>query len=101
MSETIQQSELRNENAAIMRRVVSGESFVVTVNGRPVADLVPHQRESPRRRFVPVAEFSEALAALPAVDPEVWAREAAVAERIFGDDRIEDPYEDPRRRDRR
>ena len=45
MSVVIRQSELRNDNAAVMRRVAEGESFVVTVNGRPVADVVPHRRE--------------------------------------------------------
>ena len=41
MSETIKQSELRNNNAVIMRRVAEGESFTVTVHGQPVADPVP------------------------------------------------------------
>jgi len=44
VSETIKQSELRNNNAEIMRRVADGESFTVTVHGQPVADLVPYQR---------------------------------------------------------
>ena len=57
MSTEIRQSELRNDNAAIMRRVADGESFTVTVNGRPVADVVPHQRDTGRRRFVPADEF--------------------------------------------
>jgi hypothetical protein len=35
--EQIKQCELRNDNAAIMRRVAEGESFTVTVNGVPVA----------------------------------------------------------------
>lgn len=69
MSVEIQQSELRNDNAAVMRRVARGESFVVTVNGRPVADVVPHRRVTGRRRFVPVAELAEAFAAEPAPDP--------------------------------
>ncbi len=34
MSVEIRQSVLRNDNAAVMRRVAAGESFVVTVNGR-------------------------------------------------------------------
>ncbi len=57
MRETIKQSELRNNNAEIMRRVAAGESFTVTVHGQPVADLVPHQRPGQRRRrLVPAAE---------------------------------------------
>jgi prevent-host-death family protein len=92
MSEIIRQSELRNDNAVIMRRVAAGESFVVTVNGRPVADLVPHQRESPRRRFVPVAEMNEAMAALPDVDVQSWKRDMAQADELFGPDIPEDPF---------
>ena len=37
----IPQRELRNNVAAILREVESGESVRVTVRGRPVADLVP------------------------------------------------------------
>jgi prevent-host-death family protein len=93
MGETIRQSQLRNDNAAIMRRVAGGESFVVTVNGRPVADLVPHQRERPQRWFVPTAEMTDAMAALPALDPDAWARDVADADQVFGEDTIDDPFE--------
>lgn len=40
--------ELRNNTAGVLRRVEGGESVVITVRGRPVADLVPHQPEGPR-----------------------------------------------------
>jgi prevent-host-death family protein len=100
MGETIRQSELRNDNAAIMRRVAGGESFVVTVNGRPVADLVPHQREHSRRRFVPTRELADALAALPALDVDAWTRETAEADHVFGPDTISDPFEQRAPRDR-
>jgi prevent-host-death family protein len=65
MSAEIRQSELRNDTAAIMRRVAEGESFVVTVNGRPVADVIPHRHGAGRRRFVPAAEAIAALNAAP------------------------------------
>lgn len=101
MSETIRQSDLRNDNAAIMRRVANGESFVVTVNGRPVADLMPHQRESSRRRFVPATELAEAFAALPPVDAEAWMRDIREgADEFFGPDEVTDPWEDYRNRTR-
>lgn len=32
----------------MLRRVEAGESVVITVRGRPVADLVPHRRDEPR-----------------------------------------------------
>lgn len=40
--------ELRNDTAGVLRRVEAGESVVITVRGRPVADLVPHRRDEPR-----------------------------------------------------
>lgn len=33
--------ELRNEVSAVLRRVEAGEQFVVTLHGRPVAELTP------------------------------------------------------------
>jgi len=32
----------------VLRRVEAGESVVITVRGKPVADLVPHRAEGPR-----------------------------------------------------
>lgn len=32
----------------MLRRVEAGESVVITVRGKPVADLVPHKPEGPR-----------------------------------------------------
>ncbi|WP_368502474.1 type II toxin-antitoxin system Phd/YefM family antitoxin [Actinomyces sp.] len=43
---TIPHRELRNDSAAILRRVEAGESFEITNNGRPVAELVPITHES-------------------------------------------------------
>jgi prevent-host-death family protein len=41
---TIPQRELRNDTAAVLRRVEAGETVRITSNGRPVADLVPVER---------------------------------------------------------
>lgn len=41
MSRTIAQRELRNDNAKVIDEVVAGESFIVTRNGVPVAELLP------------------------------------------------------------
>ena len=38
---TISQRELRNNSAQIMRDLESGESFVLTNNGRAIARVVP------------------------------------------------------------
>jgi prevent-host-death family protein len=40
--------ELRNDTAGVLRRVEAGETVVITVRGKPVADLVPHRGEGPR-----------------------------------------------------
>jgi prevent-host-death family protein len=40
--------ELRNDTAGVLRRVEAGETVVITVRGKPVADLVPHQQDEPR-----------------------------------------------------
>ena len=93
MSVVIRQSELRNDNAAVMRRVAEGESFVVTVNGRPVADVVPHRRDTGRRRFVPVAEVAEAFATELVRDPMAWQTDLAAADEVFGRDEPTDPFE--------
>lgn len=49
MTSPITQRELRNDSGEIMRRLDQGESFIVTRNGAPVAELTPLRRH----RFVP------------------------------------------------
>lgn len=95
MSERIQQSELRNNNADVMRRVAAGESFTVTVHGQAVADLVPHQRERTARRRLVRAKDLDALfaAAGPGPDPGQWADDTAEADRALRDDLPVDPWE--------
>jgi prevent-host-death family protein len=41
--------ELRKHTARVIAAVVSGEPVVLTVHGRPVADIVPRQHRSERR----------------------------------------------------
>lgn len=41
--------ELRNHTARVIAAIESGEPVVLTVHGRPVADIVPRQRRSERR----------------------------------------------------
>lgn len=52
--------ELRNDTAGVLRRVEGGESVVITVRGKPVADLVPHKpdepRWMPREELIPLLE---------------------------------------------
>lgn len=41
--------ELRNHTARVVAAVESGEPVVLTVHGRPVADIVPRRTRSERR----------------------------------------------------
>ena len=41
--------ELRNHTARVIAAVESGEQVVLTVHGRPVADITPRQTRSERR----------------------------------------------------
>jgi prevent-host-death family protein len=93
MSETIRQSDLRNNNAEIMRRVSEGETFSVTVHGRVVADIVPHQRDRSRRRLLPAAELDALIAASgPAPVPGQWERDMTQFDGLV-DDRSVDPWQ--------
>lgn len=66
MTQTIAQRELRNDNAKVIDAVAAGETFVVTRNGVPVAELRPIV--PPRRKFVARAELLALGAAGPHVD---------------------------------
>jgi len=51
--------ELRNNTAGVLRRVEAGETVVITVRGKPVANLVPHRTDAPR--WMPREELVELL----------------------------------------
>ncbi len=60
--------ELRNETASVVARVRAGESVTLTVNGRPVADIVPHRGAG--KAWASAAEVRELLSdPLFAADP--------------------------------
>jgi len=58
---TIPQRELRNNIAAVLRAAEAGESFTVTVRGRPVARLVPAGEPSQPRVDVDQATIRRIL----------------------------------------
>ncbi|HET6288639.1 MAG TPA: hypothetical protein VFG15_18065 [Amycolatopsis sp.] len=60
MVRRITQREPGDDMPNIMRAVEEGDSFVLTRNGTPVADIVPH---SQRSTFVPFGELIEPLEA--------------------------------------
>lgn len=66
MNKSITQQELRNDSTAVLREVQAGQTFIVTRNGVPAAELRPIQP----RRFVPRAIVAEAAARAPHIDAE-------------------------------
>lgn len=61
--------DLRNDTAGVLRRVESGEQIVITVRGKPVAQLLAVGAE--KRAFVP---HTELLAILDASTPDPTLR---------------------------
>lgn len=64
MTKLLNQRELRNDSAAVLRDVQAGQTFVVTRNGVPVAELRPIAP----RRFVPRATIVDAARDAPPID---------------------------------
>ncbi|MGI9119155.1 MAG: type II toxin-antitoxin system Phd/YefM family antitoxin [Acidimicrobiales bacterium] len=62
----ITQRELRNESGRIMRALDRGESFLVTRNTVPVAELLPLRR----RRFVSAETVVAEFASAPEIDAD-------------------------------
>lgn len=64
MATDVPQRDLRNHTAALLRRVEQGERLRITVQGHPVAELIPLER---RATFVPreilIREFAGLLPA--------------------------------------
>lgn len=80
---TIPQRELRNNVSSVLRAAEAGETFVVTVRGRPVARLGPHD-EPVRPRTDVDRETLRSILELP-IDDDL-ARDL---------DEAEAPVEDP------
>jgi prevent-host-death family protein len=80
---TIPQRELRNNVAAVLRAAEAGESFTVTVRGRPVARVVPHT-EAPEPQVSVDRETLARILDLPV--------DADLADDL---DAVEDPVDDP------
>lgn len=82
---TIPQRELRNDISKVLREVEEGNTIRVTVDGRPVADLVP---VSARRTWVAWSELARTLEETP-VDLG-FAQDA----KIEGEIQDDDPWRD-------
>lgn len=84
MRRKITQRELRNESAAVMDAVESGETITITRNGRSVAELRPISQEE----AAPLDAIQDLFAALPSMSYEQLR---ADIDEFFGDDdRIRD-----------
>jgi len=66
MARTIPQRDLRNDNAKVIEAVAAGETFVVTRNGEPVAELRPIRPA--RRTFISRDEVAELAGAAVRID---------------------------------
>lgn len=66
MARTIAQRDLRNENAKVIDAVTAGETFVVTRNGEPVAELRPIR--AGRRTFISRDEVASLAGAAVRID---------------------------------
>jgi prevent-host-death family protein len=66
VARNIPQRELRNDNARVIEAVAAGESFVVTRNGVPVAELGPIRTQ--RRSFIPKSELETLAKGGPHID---------------------------------
>jgi prevent-host-death family protein len=82
-SPEITQRELRNDSGAILRAVEHGETFVVTRNGSPIAELVPLRR----RTFVPAAQVLAMFAHETPIDAEKFFADldGSVEQGLLGD----------------
>lgn len=65
--------ELRNHTARVIAAIESGEQVVLTVHGRPVADIVPRMQRSERRS-------SEAVLADLAEIRAIWKESGLVSD---------------------
>jgi antitoxin (DNA-binding transcriptional repressor) of toxin-antitoxin stability system len=66
MGRNVSVRELRNSTAAVVSELESGERLTLTVNRRPVADILPHSEG--RSPWVPAAELRRIVDESPA-DP--------------------------------
>lgn len=65
MAREINQRELRNESGKISQAVEDGETFILTRNGTPIAEIRPIPK---KQTFVSTAEAARAMAHMPPID---------------------------------
>ena len=66
MARSVSIRELRNSTSSVVSELEAGERLTLTVNRRPVADILPHAED--RDPWVPAAELRRIVREAPA-DP--------------------------------
>ncbi|GAA4983245.1 type II toxin-antitoxin system Phd/YefM family antitoxin [Kineococcus glutinatus] len=91
---TISQRELRNDSGGVLRRLQAGESFTITVHGKPIGvlrlDPVP---TGPQRTVHLDNEPAIPGHALTPEERAAWKADIARFAEEFVDDDLDDPYE--------
>lgn len=64
MARAVSIRELRNSTSAVVSELEAGERLTLTVNSRPVADILPHVED--RDPWVPVSELRRIVTEAPA-----------------------------------
>lgn len=64
MARNVSVRELRNSTSQVIADLEAGERLTLTVNRRPVADILPHVDE--RDPWIPAAELRRIIAEAPA-----------------------------------
>jgi antitoxin (DNA-binding transcriptional repressor) of toxin-antitoxin stability system len=64
VARTVSIRELRNSTSAVVSQLEAGERLTLTVNRRPVADILPHSDN--RDPWVPASELRRILREAPA-----------------------------------
>jgi antitoxin (DNA-binding transcriptional repressor) of toxin-antitoxin stability system len=75
MARAVSIRELRNSTSAVVSELEAGERLILTVNRRPVADILPHVGE--RNPWVPATELRRIVREAPA-DPGLLDDLAAI-----------------------
>lgn len=70
MARAVSIRELRNSTSAVVSELEAGERLTLTVNRRPVADILPHAED--RDPWVPSSELRRIVREAPA-DPALLA----------------------------
>jgi len=68
MARSVSIRELRNSTSTVVSELEAGEKLTLTVNRRPVADILPHSED--RDPWVPAAELRRIVRETPA-DPRL------------------------------